>query len=190
MRDAIGPDQAHLHRSPRGVGGEAILVQHHVALQAEPRNGRAARGDGGAGGVEFLLGAVQRRVGLAPVREPLGPFGHVVAGDGGAEAFLEIAPPGLAVGQDREPDRFLFTDNVADRGVLRRAQLVVADLVAGMALERLQQGFRRDEVSGLIDPKSVEVAFGSHRSWLPFLGPRLKPVRGCNETCGSPSLND
>src|SRR5215467_2197810 len=55
-------------------------------------------------------------------------------------AFHEPAPIGaaakLAVGRDFEPDLFLHADRGADAVVLNARELVVRDLVAGVAPER------------------------------------------------------
>ena len=72
-------------------------------------------------------------------------------------ALHEPAPIGaaaeLAVGHDLEPDLLLHADGVADAVILDAHELVVADLVAGVAAEGLAQRRRPQQASDVIGAK-------------------------------------
>ena len=91
-------------------------------------------------------------------------------------ALDEAAPIGaaaeFAVGHDLEPDLLLHVDGVADAIVLDARELAVADLLAGMAPERLPQCRRPQQAADVIGAKrrtavrsDAHASSPSHR-WL------------------------
>ena len=119
--DAIRPDQRHLDRPIRHRRGGLVFLKNDVLLQLQPFDRGAPRGDRRPGGLVVGLGAIAGIVRVAPslrITEVLaGDRWRVVARHRVAEAVLEIAPPELAVGHDRQADLLLLPDDVADRAV-------------------------------------------------------------------------
>src|SRR5262249_61420419 len=86
-------------------------------------------------------------------------------------AFHEPAPiraaAKLAVGRDFQPNLFLHTDRGADAVVLNARELVVCDLVAGAAPERLAQRLWSQQAAHVIGAKRR----GTHRAGPPAGSP-------------------
>src|SRR5690606_31332369 len=82
------------------------------------------------------------------------------------EAVLEIAPPKLAIGHDRQSDRLLPADDLPDSVVLRGRKISVRDLAARMPLEDVAKRLRGDQAAVLVDPQIGELHDGQHPgSW-------------------------
>jgi hypothetical protein len=171
LRNPIWADEAHLDRARGCRRRKPIPFQHDVTLQAQALHDRTAGGDRRAGRIEVLLGAVQGLVRLAPIGQSLDLLRHIVSDHRVTEAFLKIAPPELPVGHDRQPDRLLLSDDLADGVVLGGDQLRVRRLAARVAFERVAQALRRNEAAVLIDAEVHKVGHGLQQ-WSSAVGCR------------------
>ena len=103
---------------------------------------------------------MQRLVRLAPVGQSLDLLRNVEAAHRISEAVLKISPPELTVRYHRQADCLLLADHIADRVVLRRAQLGVRRVAAGVPLENIVQRLRCHEAAVLIDAKTLDISTG------------------------------
>ena len=154
-----GRRQRDLRRDAGGVAQEHELVERE-RTGAPQRRGRIGRGE-----IDLVAAVVakleQRRAHLEALR-----------------AFHEAAPIGaaaeLAVGHDRKPDLLLHVNGLAHAIVLDARELGLADLVAGMAPERLPQRRRPQQAADVVGAKRrAAVRADAHGSLL----------RACGSTC-------
>ena len=157
LGNPIRADQADLDGILREAGGETILLEDDIALEAQPLERWASCRDGRALRIEVLLGAVQRAVWLAPVLQAFDMVRHVKAADRRAEAFLEISPPEFTVGHNRPADRFLLAHDIDNCLVFNGAELGIVHLRARVPLERVAQRLRRHETAVLVGAKPHQI---------------------------------
>ena len=84
-----------------------------------------------------------------------------VAGDLG-EALHEVAPAELAVGQHREAVGLLLGDDLADRIILDRAQLVSAESAAVRGGERRHELRRTQQAPNRVDARVCDIDLRLH----------------------------
>ena len=142
----------------RDARGEQVLLQREVPLQREPLYRRTARRDRRPrdlrAGLDalLLLGAVP----LLPALVLFAALRRVVAGDGGGEAVLEVAPPELAVGHDGETDALLVRDDLPYQFLLQRGHLLGSGVAVVEARVHVEQRLRPAEAADVVYAEQVQ----------------------------------